>query len=209
MAYESLLTVVSAAASRDLVTLGAAAAECGTDMQSIPDLGLLVAAASEAIENYTGRRWVSESIRETFRGSGQGVMRLLLARAPVVTITAVSVDGESLNLATEVECATDAGILYRLDLDQRVQWGGRTVVVEYVGGYTPPGASGANMPAVLQRVAAKIVAGWYHGQGQDPRLRSRTIEDVGSKSWIDPTPEDLGLPPGLAGILEPLRRKRL
>lgn len=209
MAYEALLTVVAAAASRDLVTLNTAALECGADIQSIPDLSLLVAAASEAIENYTGRKWVSESVRETFRGSGQGVMRLLLARAPVETITAVTVDGDALNLATEVECAADAGILYRLDLDQRVQWGGRTVVVEYVGGYKPAGSSSANMPAVIQRVAAKIVAGWYHGQGQDPRLRSRTIEDVGAKSWVDPTPDDLGLPPGIAGILEPLRRKRM
>lgn len=204
----SVLTVVTPAAAQDLATLAMAATECGSTVSAIPDLGLLVAAASEAVVNYTGRAWVREAVREVWRGDGRRVRALLLRRTPVYEITAVSVDGVALNLATEIECDTGAGTLHRLDLDARIDWGGRVVVVEYVGGYLAPGATGSNMPAVVQRAVAKIVAGWYHGQGRDPRLRSQTTEDVGSKSWVDPSADDLGLPPGIAALLDPLRWRR-
>lgn len=209
MPFDSpVLTVLTPAASHALSTLSATAAECGTTIGAIPDLGLLVRAASEAVVAYTGRSWVRESVREVWRGNGQGVRALMLRRTPVVEVTAASVDGVALNLATEIELDAGPGLLYRLDLDDRISWGGRVVRVEYSGGYLPPGADDADMPAIVQRSVAKIVAGWYHGQGRDPRLRSQTIEDVGSKSWVDPTADDLGLPPGIAPLLDPLRWRR-
>lgn len=209
MPFESLLSVVTPADRRELTTLAQAAAECRVAVNAFPDGPLLIAAASEAVVAYTGRQWIRETVRETFRGDGRRVRALFLQRVPVVSIASVTVDGLARNLATEIECDTGAGLLYRLDLDQRVEWCAKLVVVEYSGGYLHPNSAGMTVPALVQRATAKIVAGWYHGQGRDPRLRSISVEDVGSKTFLDPGDADHGLPPGIAGLLDPLRRKRL
>jgi len=208
MPFESVLTVVSPATIRDLTTVAKAAAECGVTVDAFAGSIDLIAAASDAIVAFTKREWVQETVRQTFRGDGRKVSALFLERAPVSSITSVTVDGTSLNLSTEIELDPKAHTLHRLDLDCRIEWGCRVVVVEYVAGYIPPGLANSNMPALIQRAAAKIVAGWRAGQGRDPRLRSRTIEDVGSASWVDHAADEYGMPPGIAALLGPHQWKR-
>ncbi len=208
MAYESVLVVVTPAAIRDLTTPAMVAAECGIDVDALGDGVDLIQAASEAIVAFTKREWVAESVRQTFRGDGRRVRSLFLDRAPVSEFTSVTVDGTALNLNTEIEYDAKAHVLYRLDLDCRTDWCGRVVVVEYTAGFIPPAAADSNMPALIQRAAAKIVAGWKAGQGRDPRLRSRTIEDVGAVSYVDTTAADHGFPPGIAQILQPHQWRR-
>lgn len=209
MPYSSLLAVVMPATDRALVTLSAAATECGAAISAIAEIESLVAAASADIAKFTGRTWILEGVRETFRGDGQNVEALTLRRYPVIAISAVTVDGRALDLDTEIECDADSGLLHRLDLDGRVRWSGRTVVVEYTAGYVPPGTANSDMPPEVQAAAAQIVAWRYHARGRDPRLRSRAIEDVGSISLLDPRDSDHGFPPGMAARLEALRRSPL
>ena len=208
MAFESLLAVVTPAPSRDLTTLATVAQECRCSVEDLTDGLELIAAASDAIVAFTKREWVSEAVRQTFRGNGRRVLSLFLDRAPLTTLTSVTVDGSALNLATEVEYDARRGLLYRLDLDERVEWGCRLVVVEYTAGYTPPSVASCTMPALIQRIAAKTVAGWRSGQGSNTRVRSRTIEDVGSVSFVDPKADDAGFPPGIADMLRPHQWKR-
>lgn len=208
MPFETLLTVLTPSASRDLTTLAQVAAESSVTVESLSDGPELIAFASDVVVGYTGREWVRESVRQTFRGDGRRVNALILERAPVTTLSSVSVDGMALNLATEVEYDARLGALYRLDLDSRIEWGGRVVLVEYTAGYISPALASSNMPMLIQRATAKIVAGWRAGQGRDPRLRSRTIEDVGAASWIDPKADDYGMPPGISALLDPHRWRR-
>lgn len=210
MSLDRLTAIVTAATSRDLTTAASVARHAGVTVGDLADATSLIAGASEAVVAVTGREWVAETVRDTFRGDACNTVALQLSRGFVTSITSVSVDGVALTVATETECDTKPGLLYRLLNTGRVTWGGRLVVVEYVAGYTPAGAAGGTpLPAVIERATAMIAASWHLNYGRDPTLRSVTVDKVGGRSWLDPDPEALGIPAPVFNLLQPSRRRRL
>lgn len=89
----------------------------------------------------------------------------------------VTQDGMVVDLASW-EVNPDAGWIYRLNSSDAVaSWSGASIIVDYDGGYD-------TIPGDLQGAALD----WIRiGQGagtRDPLLRSETIPDVISQTWV-------------------------
>lgn len=199
------LSVTTAATSSGLTTIAAAKAEIGGS----PDAGDVqrwIDAASAAIARHTGRVLARETVTETFWLEGRSVEALRLDRVPVATLTSVTVDGTALTLATDVLLDADSGLLHRLSGDVPCDWYAAKVEVAYQGGWILPGASGANLPADIERACQLAVVAMSAGTGRDPQLRSESAEGIGAASWLDPRAEDGALPWSAAALLAPWRR---
>ena len=144
-----MLTVNTAAESRDLTTLGAV-----LDAITSPDpsghealLETLISRASAVVERLCGRVFAREDVTETIEGSGR--VELLLERTPVLSLTSVELDGAA--VADVVIENAAAGVLFaetgfRRDsftLPTLIQpWPARSAKrsweIRYVGGYYLP-----------------------------------------------------------------------
>jgi len=226
---KSIVSVTTAAASYDLTSLAKVLAELKiTDTATAADKALLeqqITDASADIATYCGRVFPEETVSETFwpdpdalnhrgggswggqfwHGGGGGARAeiLRLARFPVASIASVTLDDEVL-APTAYRLEDETGLLFRLD-DRGYPWiwyVQKSAVVAYVGGY-------ADIPADLDR-AARIwaVDSWYLA-AQDPRLTTRNVYGVVSKTWARGTGAggNFDLPSGVEARLSPYRRQ--
>ncbi|EHM01418.1 hypothetical protein HMPREF9946_02157 [Acetobacteraceae bacterium AT-5844] len=197
-----MLTVIEPAASFDLTTLDDVKAELGiTGTAEDAQLQKRISRASDLIARYCDRVFARERVRETFV-IGRCSRPLRLDRKPA-QILIVSVDDAPLEDGQWA--LDDAGGVVRLSGGVPGPWWGTTVAVEYYGGYVLPGAEDVpdapKMPAALEQACVTLVTALYAGAGRDPMQRSRTVEGVGSTSWVA-TADMAGLPPQVSGMLE-------
>lgn len=125
-------TIVVAPASEP-VTLAEIKAFCGVYQDVDADNGPLTLhaeAAREVVEGWTARALVSRTLREVRKIPASGVVRLL--RAPVVALTAVSIDGEAVPELSAVPFERPASVVLGSP--------GSTAVIEYEAGYGGPEA---------------------------------------------------------------------
>jgi hypothetical protein len=199
---KSIVAVTTAASSYNLTTRAKVVAELRLSNPSGADLALIdqqITDASAAIAGYCNRTLLSESVTETFwpdptalnfRGGGSwegafwsrgaaGVSeeRLRLDRWPVTAVTSVTMDGD-LVASTLYRRDDEAGLLFALDDSGYPDlWRfGKSIIVAYAGGYT-------TVPADLDRAARLWVVDSWFAAAQDPRLKSRDVYGVVSKTW--------------------------
>jgi hypothetical protein len=144
-----------------------------------------------------------ETVRETrrFTDARQG-FALPLARRPVVTVTAITLDGTALVADVDYEVDRDTGLVFRLCADERVPWpAGGKLVAEYSGGY----ALLADLPYDVERACVVLVTAYAAAAGRDPALRSESVADIGSTTWLDPMNGGGGLPEPVRALLAPYR----
>ena len=232
---KSIVSVTTAAASYDLTTMAKVLSELKiTDTATTADKTLLetqIADASSGIATYCDRVFPEETVSEVFwpdqnalnhRGGGSwggqfwpglGVgaqaEKLLLAgggskaRFPVTSIISVTLDDELLD-ASGYRVDPDDGFLFRLD-DNGYPWTWyvqKSVVVAYVGGF-------AEIPSDVDHAARLWVADSWYAAAQDPRLTSRNVYGVVSKTWAAGRGASgtYGLPPGVEARLSSYRRQ--
>lgn len=104
-----------------------------TDVSGSKDeeLAIIGDAASEEIEQETGRVFVKRTATETYNGDGNSV---LFVRRPIVSISSLTVDGNALVLNTDYKFDARLGAIYRLNgngFTQDVQ----NISITYVYGY--------------------------------------------------------------------------
>lgn len=216
-----LLTVTVAATNTALVSLDRVKRELGiNDTASDKTLQDMIADASAAVAHYLGRPLARETVQETVRmtrgGSAYDVWNvaggtprmleyLILARRPVVSVASVMHGDTALDVSSEIELDRDNGILWRLSNDVRAPWTARKAVVTYTAGYWLPDdsadATGWKLPGDFQRAALIAVVAWWSARGRDPQLRSESVDQVGSASYLDPRAGDGGLPAQAAELL--------
>jgi len=201
---ENLLTVSTPAVSRSLTTIAAVQGHLGLPTADPATVADLIRRVSAAVDVFLRRTVARETVQEIYR-LAEPEPHLWLERAPVATITSVTADGVAL-AADEWEADLDAGLLYRVDGDDRITWQDRRVVVIYTGGWILPGATGSNLPADIEMACLVAIADAYLARGRDPRLRSESADGIGAASWLDPRPEHLGMPHQAAELLAPWRR---
>ncbi|HEV7455917.1 MAG TPA: hypothetical protein VGN96_04010 [Roseococcus sp.] len=206
---EGILTTITPPSASALVLLDVVKADLGLagTFDQDPWLASEIIAASATIARHCDRVWGRATVQETFRAVGHDREALLLSRCPVVAVASVLVDGTA--LAPEgFEVDAEAGILYRLDGDERRGWRARAVVVTYTAGYLLPGQAGRDLPADVERAARLLVTAAYEARGRDPMLRSESVQGVGAVSYLDPRAGAEDMPPQAAALLSPYRMLR-
>jgi hypothetical protein len=202
---DSIVTITTPAASTALTTVAAVEDELGAAMPAdVRVTNRLIAQASAAVAAHVRTVLVRETVAETFRDVAAWP-DLPLSRRPVVSVTSIVVDGITL-AADGWELGGEASCLYRLFADRRTTWSGAKIVVTYAGGYIPPGTAGATLPADIERAVLITIAAAVQSRGQDPRLRSESVDGVGGQSWLDPSAAHGALPWQAAELLAPHRR---
>lgn len=148
-----------------------------------------ILAASQAIENYCGRKFRKETLTEKYAGTG--TQRLLLERTPVVSITSIEDDGSEIDADTyEIEDA-DAGIVWGesswtrrgrtigIAADFVPGTGQKLIEVAYSGGYVLPGDSVGtrNLPYDIEEAAIITAVSLYRARGADRRVAAESVGD--------------------------------
>ena len=199
-----MLTVVTPATSGALVSLEAAKAELGLpvdDTSQDQTLRRVIGRASALIARHCNQAFARETLRETFRANGREV--LILARAPA-TIAAVTLDGQPLD-ADGWEL--DGRLLRRIQHDRLRHWSGLRVVVDYAAGYQlpdqPADPAAPPLPLDLEHACLQLLTALREAAGRDPMLRSLSMPDALSQSWLDPRAGAAHLPPQVAEALAP------
>jgi len=144
------------AASMDLTTLDDVKSYLGISGNGSDELlGTLIAAASEAIESYCGRKFASAAVVEYHDG---GHTFLVLSRFPVSSVSAIYTDPSgrfSPGTLVPASCYVVYGEAGLVVLTSGVfPAGARAVKVSYTGGY-------ASVPADIGQAATMLVATWY------------------------------------------------
>jgi hypothetical protein len=198
-----VIEIITPASTIDLTTLDAVKSEMQISGGADDDwLRQRIGDASDAIASYCRRVFGAETIRQTVRLDGRdGTLSpecLTLDRWPVSSITSVTEDGAVL-LASEWEL--DGVLLYRLTDDTRISWYARKVVIVYVAGY----ALVTDLPRGIERACILAVANMYSARGTDRRIRSETVDGIGSTSWFDADKGGGLLPSEAIDLLRPHR----
>ena len=178
----------------------------------------LINSASDAIERYCDRHFEKASLIE--KVAGQGSQRVLLSRAPILSVTSVILNGSVL-ASSEYEVEAEAGMLFRASgwpwsamrrpgIVQDPYPGSETKSIEvtYIGGYVLPKDENlsANPPVArtlpydLEEACIATVKTWFRAKGADLNRTSRRLMDVGD-TW-----DRRALPEPVREMLAPWRR---
>jgi hypothetical protein len=204
-----MLTIASPNTDRSLLTLaelrGAAGVTDGSKDASLTTLGGYVAAVitkacrvavAGALPPTLRLETVSETIRRhhhRHHGHGSPGHALILARRPVVDITAVT-ENDTLLTADQYEVEAAAGLLYRLSGSCRIAWCAGTIVAEYSAGYD-------TVPDDLKYAAIKFVQLVSQQAGRDPLLRRDVVPGVSEMEWWVEPSREIGTPPEVLDLL--------
>jgi hypothetical protein len=184
-----MLTIVTAAADRSLLTVpqmrAAVGLEAGDSSQdaALIQFGAMVADAISRDCCVTPAPPApatlrQETVSEVFRPYRQEYL-LMLSRRPVVSVTSVVSDDVTLE-TDEYELDASQNALLALSDDTQIKWGGRKITVEYVAGY-------ATVPDALALAASKFLRMLWSENGpgarSDPNLKAVEIEGVGRREW--------------------------
>jgi uncharacterized phiE125 gp8 family phage protein len=211
---QSIATVTTAPAETDLTTIERVKAELNmTSVDTARDnlLGYKIAEATSDIEAHLGRVLCRAGLTERFWGDPGCAEYLILARAPVASITSVTVDGVAVS-STEYRLDGASGILYRLDASGYPsiwEWC-KDIVVVYVAGYIVPGESGRDLPEALEAATVELVASYWSSRGRDPTVKAEDVPGLGRvEYWVGAVGKAGELPPSVDAKIAPFRRSRL
>lgn len=210
----SIATITVAPVLTDLTTLDRVKSELSIlDGLSDTLLNAKIDEASSDIEAHTSRVFARATLSETFwwdacQSYPRRANSLLLARAPVSSITSVTVDDVVVS-ASEYRLDADAGILYRLTSDGFPStwcWS-KSIVVVHVSGYLMPGDAAPTLPPAIESAAIALVSSFWLSRGRDPSVRSEDIPGLGSVTyWVGAVGEAGQLPPDVMAKIMPFRR---
>ncbi len=209
MGLRSITTVVTPASSYALASLADVKTELGiADTSKDTLLTRYLNYASTTIAQFCNRAFVAETVKDeiwpdrewySFQVVGQ-VKDLQLSRWPVVSITEVLENGETLVSGTDYRADNDNGILIRLDTNGYPKpWLAWPLSVTYSAGF-------AIVPTDVQDATIRLVKARYLAQGRDPFLKSENIPGVRDVAYWVATGGDAGnMPPDVEDILENYR----
>lgn len=124
-----------------------------------------------------------ETVTEVFR-TGMARRRLMLSRRPIVSVTSVVEDGETLTGA-DYEIESASGLLLRLENDEPADWSWQKITVVYVAGW-------ATVPDDLKLAASKLASEIYTVGTRDPNLKRIKVENVEEREfWVSPSSDPL------------------
>ena len=206
----SIVTVTSAATSRQLIEVSFARDMLGLSVTEISDAKLfeLIDGASAEVEQWCNRRLILETVSEQWRPTRpQG--SLWLNRFPVSSITSITEDDDDALTATYWELDYDTGELWRLDgSDNRDTWDADKIVVVYSAGYVPADDTGTNIPFDLRDGTLELIKSRWFGLERDPYERSVEVPGLATIQYGfgSAARTTSGMPPEAERLLTSYRR---
>jgi len=185
------ITIVTAAASNNFVTLEAVKTELGITGSDEDDLlSELLEEVASTIETICDRTFAEQRVIETV--PGYGTTDLLLSLRPITTIHEILFD-ESVVDSDLYSFEPESAIVHAPNgwrsthsSDQSItvqQIEGsetRYYAVNYTAGYTMADEDPSTLPKALTRIAKDMVTTFYKGRGYDKAIKS---ERLGDASW--------------------------
>lgn len=207
----SIISITTAPAETRLTTLQRVKDELGiTTGANDALLTTKIDEATSDIEAHLSRTLCRAGLTETIWSEGFAEY-FVLARAPVASITSVTIDDEVVD-ADEYRLDTDAGILYRLDASgYPCVWSWcKSVVIVYAAGYIMPGQSGRDLPFAIEAGAVSLVQSFWRSKGRDTLVKEEEIPGVMRTSyWVGAVGQSGELPPDVISKIAPFRRPSL
>jgi hypothetical protein len=208
MSPQTITTIITLAASYDLVDIDVVAEELGTTVGDEPVIRRLISRASAAIAQYCNRVFVAEVVKDDIWPQRDpypwqipgGVAPLQLTRWPIVQVSSVAENGIALIDGTDFRIDRAKGQLTRLDgSGYPRKWPAFTIAVQYKGGYEA-------IPADIQDAALRMVRARWLGRHRDPMLRQESIPGVRDVTyWIAAGDSSGNMPPDVTDILDNYR----
>jgi len=150
-------------------------------------LDLLIPAASEAIENFCGRRFNEEAYTEYYDGGGYS--RLVLTHRPVESVAGIWDDvnrnftDDHLLDADDYVLDSDRGLIQLLS--GSFTDGVRNVKVTYTAGES-------SVPTDVAQACIMLTAAWFHrGREAADGLEGRTVAEVSQRFAREELPESV------------------
>lgn len=211
----SILTVITAAPSYDLVLLDDVHTELGIatgDTSNDVWFGKAITRISATVSKYCKRVFQLETVNETiypqldaYPSQVPGrVQPLQLARWPVADVTSVNVfdvQGNAIpyTLGTDYVLKADEGQLIKLNPfnGHQSSWDPVPTAVVYQAGY-------ATIPEDLQGAVLDLISSAFANRGQDAMLMSITEQGVERRFWVE-TGKDGRFPPKIREVLDDYR----
>lgn len=203
-----------ALASNALTTLAAAKGELGiSNTSSDSVLERQINAASQAIELFCEREFGRATITDE-PVKGYGGVRLLLARTPIVSVSGITIDGETVDPASYSIENAKAGILFA---PNGWEWTARLqpsvsdpflragteegkYLVTYVAGYLLPADASRDLPYDIEEACLMTVVNLFRARGKFNHVTSETAVS-GSNDWAG-----IDIPGPARAILQRYRR---
>jgi len=203
MPFPYKTTVSVAASSRDLTVLETVKAELKiTNSDSDEDLARLISDQSAVAVTFLRRELAQETLVDSFRVWCATSAPLLLSRRPLVSITSIVEDGETLT-TDDYEIEAETGFVWRLDGDDnRSCWAPCKVVVTFVAGYDLL----TTLPRDIERGVLALIKRSYFSASRDPMAKAEEVEGIGrTEYWVGSVPGADGLPAETVALLAPYR----
>lgn len=220
----SSLDVMTAAESRNLTTLSRVKAELNiNDGSSDYLLSQKIAEASDDIVIALGYDPIRETVRETFwweyafnqffDNPRDCLSQLFLRKLPIVSITSVILDGNTLD-ATQYRIDANTGILTFIETDGTpTGWFiSASAIVEYIGGYITPGTQGqtSNVKPAIEAATIGLIKSFWFNKDQNPNIQSESVVGLASYTyWAGSGTDSSMFPPEVSRLIAPLKRTRM
>jgi hypothetical protein len=140
-------------------------------------LGNIIPRGSDAIARFCNRVFAQRTVIETFPGPGGQLLKLKLS--PIIALTSIALNGETVDPDTYTLTEPDAGIVF---CESYWAYTGHkhSYTVTYAHGYNLPDMSGADtLPQDIQQAALELCKGmWLAQQRGDPSVTMECVPDV-------------------------------
>lgn len=209
MRHAVITTVITAADSKDLVSLSDVKTELGLS-GSADDawLAAAISRASAAAAQYCNREFVSETVKDEFWPERDpypfqvpgGLAPLQLTRWPVSEVATVTEAEQDMTDGTDFRADLKVGQLIRLDGSlYPTSWLPRPILVQYTAGFS-------TIPADVQDAVIRMVKARWFTRQRDPLLRQEDVPGVYSASyWVATGSEGGAITPDVADLLDNYR----
>lgn len=171
------VTVTGAPSTTKLIALADLKALLGiSDSANDALLGNIIQCGSDAIARFCNRVFAQRTIQETLPGPGGQLLKLKFS--PIITLTSIALDGETVDSDTYTLTEPDAGIVFR---ESYWAYMGHkySYTATYVHGYNLPDMSGADtLPYDIQQAALELCKGMWLSRARDPSVTMESIPDV-------------------------------
>jgi hypothetical protein len=172
------VTVTAPPSTTKLIALADLKAVLGiTDSANDTLLGNIIQRGSDAIARFCNRVFAQRTVIETLPGSGGQLLKLKFA--PIVTLTSIALDGETVDPDTYTLTEPDAGIVFREAACWAYTGHAYSYTATYTHGYNLPDMAGTDtLPHDIQQAALELCKGLWLARQRDPTVSMESVPDV-------------------------------
>jgi hypothetical protein len=147
-----------------------------TDSANDALLGNIIQRGSDAISRFCNRVFAQRTVIETLPGPGGQLLKLKFS--PIVTLTSIAFDGETVDPDTYTLTEPEAWIVfcesYRAYTGHQYSY-----TATYAHGYNLPDMSGTDtLPHDIQQAALELCKGMWLARQRDPSVTMESVPDV-------------------------------